>query len=126
MVNMICQDDFGNAVYLDHYTKRPVVDAIWVGATIPGVNAKYPIAPESKTLHKQQQIWFHEADRNCNTCKHLQRIKHPKNIAGFLYGRCTSDSPMHECSPYKLERDGSMKFHPDDPMHMECYVSRWE
>jgi hypothetical protein len=63
---------------------------------------------------------------NCNTCRHLCRVKHEKNSAGFLYGRCASSSSNLDAHPYNhLMQDGIMAFHPDDLMGMPCYESRY-
>jgi hypothetical protein len=71
-------------------------------------------------------VSFHESEANCNTCSHLDRVKRPKNAAGFLYGRCKSQAPQIEASPYASRAvDGVMMFHPDDFMGMPCYSSRW-
>lgn len=76
---------------------------------IPGV--------KNPTPHTQAEARsFHESEANCNTCKYLKREKHEKDKNGFLYGRCGRNPFGHMFV---------MKFHPEDPMHMRCYVSRW-
>ena len=88
--------------------------ALTVGTTLPNVKARYIIAntDQAKTMHKQQIIAFHEHEANCNTCKNLCRVKHEKDQSGFLHGICQINQ-------------NPIEFHPDDPMHMSCYVSRW-
>ena len=66
---------------------------------------------------KEEAQAFAESDGNCNTCKFLKRIKHDKDPHGFLYGHCEHNPFGHMFT---------MKFHPKDPMHMRCYVPRWE
>ncbi len=71
--------------------------------------------------YKAEVQAFHENDRNCNTCVHLRRRKHPKDKFGTLYGDCASTPINH---PYPTT-DG-IWFHPDDAMLMECYQPRWQ
>ncbi len=52
---------------------------------------------------------FNQVEKNCNTCKKLERVKHDKR-GGFLKGKC--------------EAKGLHSFHPDDPMFMECWEER--
>jgi hypothetical protein len=89
--------------------------SLTIGATIANVKAQYLIANtgDAKDLHKQQTIAFHESEANCNTCANLERVKHDKDSTGFLHGKCKTTGQM-------------IQFHPDDPMHMDCYVSRWK
>lgn len=92
-----------------------IKDAIKIGATIPGVIAQYYMknTSEVRELHKQQQIAFHESEANCNTCANMERIKHEKSKFGFLKIKCCMDNKIKT-------------IHPDDPMFMSCYKSRWE
>lgn len=126
----ICVDDFGTAMYRCRHTGVivPAYDAIAIGATIPGVRARYFIAPtqSARRAMKESGVAFYDADANCNTCAHLIRVGHRKDPAGFLYGRCGSDTGRPADSPYADRHVGGvMVFHPDDPMHMPCYASRW-
>ena len=130
MDQAVCADDFGDAVVQCRYTKVLLWpdDAVAHGATMPGVKARYFMAstPEARSAHKQAGIWFHESEANCNTCRFLDRVKRSKNAAGFLYGKCAGTAPRYEVSPYASRQEGDvMVFHPDDAMHMPCYVSRW-
>ena len=79
------------------------------------MKAEYLIAntQEANAMHKQQLIAFHESEANCNTCANLERVRHEKQASGFLMGVCKATGR-------------SIEFHPDDPMHLECYVSRWK
>lgn len=127
----LCVDDFGTNVYACFYTGILVwADrAVVIGAIIPRVKTCYVIAmtDEAKNAHKASGIAFHENEANCNTCRFLKRVKHNKNVAGFLYGRCTSSLPNIEANPYFNRMEGDvMMFHPEDPMNMPCYVPRWK
>ena len=126
----VCSSDYGSSVYLCRYTGVPVLaeDVVVVGATIPGVKARYFMAntEEARKAKKASGIAFHESEANCNTCAHLERVPHKKHWTGFVYGRCTSPNADKSVHPYKdREVDGVMMMHPDDPMHMPCYKSRW-
>lgn len=92
-----------------------IKNAIKIGATISGVDAIYYMKNtlEVREMHKQQQVAFHKFDSNCNTCSFLERVKHNKCKTGTLKGKC-------------LKYNKDIKFHPDDPMFMSCYKSRWE
>lgn len=125
----ICVDDYGDQVYRCHWTGKPVAlrDAKWTGSIVPGVRrVSYPAAPGYESIKKQSDIWFHESEQNCNTCKHLERVKRDKIPSGFLYGKCLNKVAFFEAHPYKnsIDRD-VMMFHPDDYMGMPCYASRW-
>lgn len=120
-----CTDDFGEQVFAGRYSGALVKasECIAFGPVIPGVKSKYFDAKGTECLHKESKRLFNETDANCNTCKHLRRIDHAKNTAGFLYGKCLSR--IDESHPYKhLEKDGVMSFHPDDAMLMPCYEAR--
>lgn len=122
-------DDFGDEVHRCRYTHVLVWpdQAGFVGALVPGVRAKYVVSKsaEATALHKASGISFQEAEANCNTCRWLKRVKHPKR-GGFLYGTCESPESRSDASPYHDRTEqGVLMFHPDDPMHMPCYTSRW-
>lgn len=108
----IATDDHGNQVYPCHFTGRPTwpEDAVIVGGTIPNAKARYVMHRDSKQEQRQSAIWFHESEANCNTCASLTRTKHAKRKDGMLEGTCPK---------------GERVFHPDDPMDMPCYTSRW-
>jgi hypothetical protein len=127
----LCVDDFGTCWYVCRYTGKliPANEAVIVGASIPHIGIRYVMANtvEARAAYKQSSIWFHESEANCNTCANLQRVKRDKSRDGFQYGRCLSRNPSLEASPYFDRMQGDvMHFHPEDPMHMPCYVSRWE
>jgi hypothetical protein len=53
-------------------------------------------------------------------------VKRDKRRDGFLFGKCKRAPSGKEASPYANRFEGEvMVFHPDDPMHMPCYASRW-
>ena len=112
----ICIDNYGTAVYRCRYTLHLVwaQAAKLIGATMPGVKCRYVTedTPEAIALHKQQSIDFHESEGNCNTCKSLGRVASPKCRHGWLDGKCNNDGEP-------------IRFHPDQPLHMPCYESRW-
>ena len=120
----LCVDDFGSEVYLCAISGAIIVasETVFMGATLPGVKARYSIHNTHNVLAqwKQQIRHFHEAEANCNTCKTLIREKHPRN-GGFLKGRCSlaGSSKLH----YSVVGE-VFWFHPDDPMHMECHKPR--
>lgn len=109
---MLVTDDFGDQVHACHFTGRPTwpSDAVIVGATIPGVKARYVMHKEAVAEQRQSAVWFHESEANCNTCASLTRKKHEKRKDGKLEGTCPK---------------GAQEFHPEDPLHMPCYTSRW-
>jgi hypothetical protein len=85
----------------------------YVGATVPGVKARYMMAntPEAHEAKKLADKAFHGSEANCNTCGNLERKPHDKRKDGCLMGLCK-----------KTEKQ--LIFHPDDPMHMECWEQR--
>lgn len=122
-------DDFGDIVLARCRYTGELFDAstgIIRGPTIPNVAVAYLDGPNSAKLHAENVALFHENDANCNTCRNLERVKHPKEPSGFLYGRCSSPVGKPSASPYAdRTHNGVMIFHPDDPMLMPCYESRW-
>ncbi len=69
---------------------------------------------------------FDESEGNCNTCKNLIRVTAPKCKFGFLKGVCAHHPSVLSDRNPNLWIDPIMRFHPNDPMHMACYVPRWE
>lgn len=54
---------------------------------------------------------YEAEEGNCNTCVHLQRVKHERDPLGFLQGTCA--------------RDGlPLLFHPEDPLQVPCHEQR--
>jgi len=98
----------------------PIEESIKVGSFCGGPYSFF-MHKSRVEEHKESRKLFDQNDRNCNTCIHLQRVKHKKEPTGFLTGICKSTPINH---PYKLRSDGTMIFHPEDPMHMACYEPR--
>lgn len=97
---------------------------MWSGAIIPGVKFRHADGPGFEPSRRRSLALFHECEANCNTCRHLERVKHDKDCSGVLYGRCgNKDSALS--TPY-LDRiiDGVMPFAPDDWMGMPCHEPR--
>jgi hypothetical protein len=108
-------DNYGTLVMRCHYTDSLVLatDVVPVVGAIPGTGVVGYMANTDAAIasHKAQVAAFHECEKNCNTCKHLNRAAHKKCQLGFLAGTCT-------------QRATVFKFHPHDPMHMPCWESR--
>lgn len=121
---LVCVDNFGDNVYSNLHGASDIYT--WVSDTklehsyYPGVKGSRPVHKSYDT--KIGPILFHESERNCNTCVNLERVKHPKCSAGWLTGRCKNID--HAKSVQLLEADDLIRYYPDDPMHMSCYVSR--
>jgi hypothetical protein len=64
---------------------------------------------------------FEASEMNCDTCVHLQRTPHAKNVGKFLYGICGKGEP----STY--ETKNGIMFHPDEtmPHNEKCYEHRY-
>jgi hypothetical protein len=118
----VCTDDFGSLVFVCQYTQSMVTvdSSIFIGPVMPNVNGTYVCAPHALAAFKSSRANFNAEERNCNTCKSLQRIQHAKNKGGFLYGRCGKGITEHQ---YPMKGDVIM-FHPDDPMGMPCWEAR--
>ena len=122
MQRLLCVDDFGSEVYKCHWTGKPIAipDAVVIGGFMPGVKSKFICHPDYIEARKLSHKSFNESEANCNTCKHLFRVKREKN-AGFLYGECLAKSKEVKIYPVI---DNVMMFHPDDWMGMKCYEHR--
>ena len=118
----LCVDDFGNMVFKCQYTGSMVsIDVgIYIGACLPSVSGTYVCAQNAMADYKLHRAAFNEMDANCNTCKSLNRIPHPKKSGGFLYGECAKGITEHQ---YPMV-DGVFMFHPNDPMDMACWEPR--
>lgn len=119
MTDALCVDDYGTEVYRCHWSDR----LVWAdvcrldGPIMPGVRYRHVAHPDSASDRRWHYRAFADAEQNCNTCRHLKRIPHEKCPHGFLEGVC--QRPGHApCGR-------SLRFHPEDPMHMPCYESRW-
>lgn len=114
-----CTDDYGSSVYRCHWTGQIVwaEQAVITGGYMPNAKRKFIAAPGYEAARKCEYQAFADNDRNCNTCRNLERIKQPRDPFGSQRGRCKLIIPP--------ESD-LIKFYPDDPMHMSCYESRFE
>lgn len=121
----ICTDDFGNEVYIGHWTGKIVAstDARYFGAIIPQANCRYiDLRDEGLLARKESYRTFCDSEQNCNTCRHLKRVPHKKNAHSLMAGICLSAPVNH---PYRVGKNNEILFHPDDWMGMQCYESRW-
>ena len=119
----VCTDDYGEDYYICCNTGQlsKASHCTFFGPFIAGVLVKYVGLKDSVMQRQINRKSFDASEANCNTCSHLSRVNHPKNPAGFLEGICTN--PNGEPTPYQTT-DGRIKFHPDDPMHMDCCKER--
>lgn len=126
-------DDYGERVYPRHALNgrgewsAPFIwasDCKWTPCYMPGVKGNMLATKDYD--NKPTVRAFHESEANCNTCKHLVRVKHPKDPLGFLFGGCASKPDKHIYRQHDIPTEHvPITFHPDDPMHMACYVPRW-
>ncbi len=127
----ICTDDYGDALYLCCHTKKIVGpdDSKFAGSIIPNLSYRYAMenSEHAESLRKESVRLFNEHDANCNTCRHLERVKHEKRIGcSALYGLCKSDKQDTAGHPYANRFVGDvMVFYPPDYMGMKCYEARW-
>lgn len=123
----ICTDDFGSEVYVCCNTGAIALaqDCMFFGPFIAGCPARLVGINSAASIQarRDSRAWFDAAEANCNTCRHLRRVKHAKSVAGFLLGACAN--PEHAATPYAA-LEGLIRFHPDDPMLMPCYQPRKE
>lgn len=110
----LCVDDFGNEVFLCHWTRNPVFadDYIVLGPFNQAISGTYVCHPSALNVYAQSRIAWDESERNCNVCLHLVRIRSvDKYKTGLLSGACNV-------------RPEPFLFHPGDPMHMPCWTHR--
>lgn len=119
----ICVDDYGNAVFIGHYSEELVwaQDAKYFGPVMPQATNCYVDGKNGDIARKKSALIFNEFEANCNTCRHLERV--PSKRGGLLYGKCQSHPIEHPYirGPYK---GGAFAFSPDDHMGMKCYQPR--
>lgn len=124
----LCVDDFGELVYRCRHTDAPTwaSRSYIVGSLIPGVGAKYMAALGTEHIQRQQAADFHEAEGNCNMCRHLRRLPKPKTADGILHGLCDrpGEPERRRAMQSMLPMDHTMRFHPHDPLHMPCWQAR--
>jgi hypothetical protein len=107
----VLNPEVSHGVYICHYTSKTVrvEDAIFLGAILPSVSGSYVCHKDAAQARKESARDFDQFEKNCNTCKKLERVPHDK-FGGFMKGKC--------------EVKGIHSFHPDDPMFMECWEER--
>jgi hypothetical protein len=108
-----------------HYTKGLITrkDAIVLGAVVPQAPVSYLCHPLSVQARKESVKQFNDSEQNCNTCKHLKRVKFDKaywKTSGLQPGECFNE---HKKPMYQREGN-TVLFAPDDCMSQECYASR--
>jgi len=73
---------------------------------------------------------YNEMDRNCNSCKRLQRMDSPPKGKPYLlwHGRCDGSKEGHPYHPEVMQKmgydEGVFAFHPNDWMGMKCWEPR--
>lgn len=119
-------NDYGMLVYRCLYTGRwtQADEAKLVGSIAGNFIGSFVMHKESTKEKKESDTAFYESEQNCNTCIHLKRVKHSKDH-GFLQGECMNEHTQKNLIPYVADIETNVKFHPQDPMHMPCYVSRF-
>lgn len=110
----LCVDDYGDLVYRCWLTNRLVWPSTYrlVGSFNAAVAGAYVCAVDSKDAEKTSRGAWDECEANCNTCRNLIRVNHKQAKDGILPGKCQTKG-FHE-----------IRFHPSDPMHMDCWKSR--
>jgi hypothetical protein len=82
---------------------------------------------EIKEARKQSIKAFNEMDKNCNTCRHFERLKSDNekgsdSASNFVYGDCKNNGRI-DLVP--LKRDGfQIMVHVADYMDMPCWEGR--
>jgi hypothetical protein len=110
-------DDFGTEWIVGHFTGTlfPADQAVRAGCIMPSLPSSYfhwDIKDHHAARRQSYRDFCDICEQNCNTCKWLTRMPSKKG-EGFLNGVCQRDNQ-------------SLRFHPEDPMHMKCYESRWD
>lgn len=126
-------DDYGTAWFRGQYTRRIIsaLECAYVGAVVPQVNRSYVddkiLGPKARAL---SVIDFNRYERNCNSCRHLIRLKmtprqeHYAKIYTVFYGRCASTPGAAEAESPIFSDDGSFSFSPENHMGMACWQER--
>jgi hypothetical protein len=71
-----------------------------------------------KATYMEGVVAYEEAEANCNTCKHLQRV----HLVPYGWQNGKRDDKGNACP--KFATYGRPSFHPEDPMWMPCWESR--
>lgn len=104
-----------NGFSVCQYTKKSVRfgDHIFIGPVVPQADGTYICAKDAMPFFRAAGKEFHAVDRNCNTCRHLIRVKHDRREDGM--------QPI-SCADGKFS--GVLMNHPDDCTGMECWKRR--
>lgn len=109
-----------------HYTGAAVLraDGVVLGPVVPQAPNSYlchPLAAKARTASVRA---FNEFERNCNTCKHLERVPFNKNSLGYKAGLLPGKCNKVGSTPLYPQEDGTILFPPDDHLNQSCYESR--
>lgn len=105
MMVLRCRDGRG---FLSHNDSN----AIYLGPIVPQVNGTYLCRKDEVDGYKQSVAWFHEAETNCNMCKHLVRVPYTRQHPSLPHpGICGKTQE-------------SLWFHPEDNMGKACWEPR--
>lgn len=115
-VRLVATDDYGNMALCECRLTGEVFEAsagIVHGSYMAQGSSAWLDGPNSEALFDAEIAAFHENERNCNTCRDLERMPrasatHPAEVHK---GRC-------RMSGYAI------MFHPDDWMGMRCWIPR--
>ncbi len=80
---------------------------------LPVVNRGVLWECDSREEYLRCRGLYEESEGNCNTCRHLERVKQEKDPTGWMQGICT-----------RVHFRPVIKFHPEDPMQVACWESR--
>lgn len=121
---LVCTDDFGNQVYVCHYTGQLVstAEAIILGACIPQAIGTYVCARDATEAFKDAKRAFDELDANCNACINFVRLKHDKDPLGLVRGSC-GKGKVPTVMVYRISA-GEFWVHPEDHMGLSCWEAR--
>lgn len=92
----------------------------------PNYGFMYYDVPDHKEAKQKEYILFADNEKNCNTCIHLERIKHDKTPHGPLYGKCVNYIFKESQMNPRLHDNNIISFYPGDCMGMECYSTRFK
>ena len=128
------------SICLCHFTKNnfKVKDGIVLGAIVPQVNISYLCHPDANNIRIKQKKEFDLFEKNCNTCKFLQRLptnKSENSLKGFCKNNNHSQAlpsipfgiwnlkfePQYR---YNLNNTIEISFDPNIHMNMNCYQPR--
>jgi hypothetical protein len=95
-----------------------------LGAVVPQCTVSYLCHPTLADKARGASIkLFHTIEQNCNTCRHLERVKFEKKqfvITGLMPGVCKNPNGK----PLYNQGFPNIYFAPDDCMLQSCYEGR--